>query len=235
VGDFDAQEVQASVRTLFGDWNNKTAFKRMPKPANAPQPGIKQIETPDKANAIFLAGLPMAVQDNAPDYDTLLVVNEIMGGGTQSRMMQRLRQKDGMSYGAGSQISASGFEPSAQFTLYAIFAPQNREKVQNAVKEELGRLVAEGVTQAELVDAKQSIEQQRKTGRSQDSTLAAIQLNNGRIGRTMAFSTQSDERIAKLTVADVNAAIKKYINPEKLLNVYAGDFAGAAKKATASN
>jgi zinc protease len=233
VGDFDAQEVQTAARKLFGDWNNKAAFKRVPNPANRAVPDTKLFETPDKANAIFLAGLPLAVQDNAPDYDTLQVVNEILGDGTQSRMMQRLRQKDGMSYGAGSQLSASSFEPNAQFTLYAIFAPQNREKVESAVKEELTRLASDGVTETELVDAKKSIEQQRKTSRSQDSSLAWLQLNNGRTGRTMAFSAQSDERIAKLTVADVNAAIKKYVDPAKLLNVYAGDFAGAAKKAAA--
>jgi len=233
VGDFDAQEMQSAANKLFGDWNNKVAFKRAPKPASAAVPDTKLFETPDKANAIFLAGLPLAVQDNAPDFDTLVVIDEILGGGTQSRMMQRLRQKDGMSYGAGSQIAASSFEPNAQIKLYAIFAPQNRDKVESAMKEELARLVSDGITEAELADAKKSIEQQRKTNRSEDSALAWLQLNNGRTGRSMAFNAESDARIAKLSVADVNAAIKKYIDPAKLLNVYAGDFAGAAKKATA--
>jgi zinc protease len=173
----------------------------------------------------------LAVQDNSADHDALLVVNEILGGGTQSRLMERLRQKDGMSYGAGSQMQVSGFEPNGQITMYAIFAPQNREKVQMAVKEELERLVTGGISETELVDAKKSIDQQRKTTRAQDAALAWLQLNHGRLGRSMLFSAQSDERIAKLTVAEVNAALRKYLEPAKLLNVYAGDFAGAAKKA----
>ena len=51
------------------------------------------------------------------------------------------------------------------------------------------------------------------------------------MGRSMLFSAQSDERIEKLSVAEVNAALRKYLEPAKRLNVYAGDFAGAAKKA----
>ena len=103
-----------------------------------------------------------------------------------------------------------------------------------ATPEELKRFVTDGVTEAELQDAKKSIEQQRKAGRSQDPALASLQLRNGRIGRTMAFSAQSDARIAAMTVADVNAAIKKLIDPAKLLHVYAGDFEGASKKAAAT-
>ncbi len=231
VGDFDAKEMEAAARSMLGDWNSKQAFTRVPRPANAPKPDNRLFETPDKANAIFLAGLPLAVQDNSADHDALLVVNEILGGGTQSRLMERLRQKDGMSYGAGSQMQVSGFEPNGQITMYAIFAPQNREKVQMAVKEELERLVTGGISETELVDAKKSIDQQRKTTRAQDAALAWLQLNHGRLGRSMLFSAQSDERIAKLTVAEVNAALRKYLEPAKLLNVYAGDFAGAAKKA----
>jgi zinc protease len=234
VGDFDAKEIEASVRMALGDWNNKSPFKRIAQPANAPKPASVLFETPDKANALFLAGLPVALQDDAPDYDALLLANEILGGGTQSRLWERLRQKDGLSYGVGSQVRASGFEPNGQITLYAIFAPQNREKVQAAVKEEVSRLLGDGITEAELLDAKKSIEQQRKTGRAQDPNLAWLHLNNSRIGRTMAFSAQSDARIARLTVAEVNAALKKYLDPAKLHNVFAGDFAGAAKKSEIS-
>jgi zinc protease len=50
----------------------------------------------------------------------------------------------------------------------------------------------------------------------------------------MAFSAESDAQIQALTVAQVNVATKKYAEPTKFLNVYAGDFAGAAKKVAAS-
>jgi zinc protease len=50
----------------------------------------------------------------------------------------------------------------------------------------------------------------------------------------MAFATAADAQLQALTLADVNAAIRKYIDPSKFLHVYAGDFAGAGKKAAAA-
>jgi zinc protease len=161
------------------------------------------------------------------------VVNHVLGGNVQSRLIARLRQKDGMSYGAGSQISASSFEPSGAVMVYAMYAPQNLERVKLGVKEELERFVRDGITETELADAKKSIMQQRQTTRSQDAALAGAQVAFLRTGRTMAFMADSDAQLQALTLAQVNDAIKKYIDPSKFLNVYAGDFAGAAKKAAA--
>ncbi|MBK7614249.1 MAG: insulinase family protein [Burkholderiales bacterium] len=68
--------------------------------------------------------LPLQLSDNDPDYASLQVGVHVLGaGGFDSRLLTRLRQKDGLSYGAGAQPGASGFEPSAKLSFYAIFAP----------------------------------------------------------------------------------------------------------------
>ena len=72
------------------------------------------ILTPDKENAVYLAGLSMPIKDDNPDYPALLVGNFILGGGgLSSRIADRLRQKDGLSYGAGSMLGASPLDPRA--------------------------------------------------------------------------------------------------------------------------
>jgi len=230
VGDFDAKEVETQIQSLFGNWTSRAKFTRLASPAPAPKPGVKQIETPDKANAFFIAGLPLKLQDNSPDYPTLAVINNILGGSVQSRLMTRLRHKDGMSYGAGSQITASSFEANGMVTLFAMYAPQNFERVKIGVQEELERFVKDGITEQELIDAKKGIMQQRQTSRAQDGVLATVLVNNLKASRTMAFAADSDAKIQALTLEQVNAAIKKYIEPTKFLQLYAGDFAGAAKK-----
>jgi zinc protease len=234
VGDFDAAEVQAQVKSAFGDWNSRARYARLTSPAPAPIADARQIETADKANAFYLAALPIKLQDTAPDYPALVAANQIFGAGVQARLMTRLRQKDGMSYGTGSNVQASSFEPSGSVVMYAMYAPQNLARVKLGVKEEIERLVKDGVTEAELADAKKSIMQQRQTARSQDANLAASQVGYLRTGRTMAFATAADAQLQALTLADVNAAIRKYIDPSKFLHVYAGDFAGAGKKAAAA-
>lgn len=234
VGDFDAAEVTAQLKTLFGDWKSKAKYTRLAMPAAEPKAGIQQLETPDKANAYFSAKLPIKLQDSSPDYAPLLIANTVLGGGVKSRLMDRLRQKEGISYGAGSGLSASSFEPSGSIGLGAIYAPQNLARVQAGVKEELERLVRDGITAEELSDAKQSLMQERQTARAQDGALAGLHVAQLRTDRTLAFSAEIDARIQAMTLDEVNAAIRKYIEPGKFLSVYAGDFAGAAKKATAA-
>jgi zinc protease len=220
---------------LFAGWASKVPYTRLFKTVSDPKAATLQIETSDKANAVYMGALPLAVQDSMPDYAALLLANEILGGGSQSRLQERLRQQEGISYGAGSQLSASAFEPSGQLTLWAIFAPENRAKVEQAVAQELAQLVASGITEVELQDAKKSLDQQRLTTWAQDGALAQLQLDNGRAGRGMAFHEKLHAQIAASSVQEVNAAIARWITPAQLLHVYAGDFAGAKKKAVTNS
>ena len=230
-GDFDPAWAQTAASALFSGWTSKQPFARMHKGVSEPKPSTVQLETPDKANAVYLAAIPLKAQDTMSDYAALLLANEILGGGTQSRLLERLRQQEGISYGAGSQLQVSSLEPSGRLTVWAIFAPENRTKLEQAVSEELARLLASGITEAELQDAKKSLDQQRLTNWSQDATLAQMQVDNGRTGRTMAFADKLYTQIAGTTAQEVHAAIARWIAPAQLMHVYAGDFAAAKNKA----
>ena len=82
----------------------------------------------------------------------------------------------------------------------------------------------EGVTEQELKDAKSGLLQSRATARAQDAGLAGRLNDNLFLGRTMQFSKKLDEQIGQLTVANVNAAMKKYMDADKIVVVKAGDF-----------
>jgi zinc protease len=231
VGDFDAAAVQTQLQTLFGNWKSKAHYERLTSlPRNA-KPGETTLQAPDKANAFYLAALPVALKDDMPDYVPLLLANKVLGGGVKSRLFDRLRQKEGISYGAGSGLSVSAFEPVGMLKLYAIYAPHNLDKLKTGVREELARLVQDGVTEQELNDAKKSLQEERKISRAQDPSLAAGLASQLNTGRTMAFTEQMDAAIQKASLAEVNSALRKYIDPTKFLHVYAGDYAGAGKKA----
>ncbi|MES3020585.1 MAG: pitrilysin family protein [Pseudomonadota bacterium] len=234
VGDFDAAQVETQMKDLFGSWSAKNKFTRLAEGSPMPKPNTRQAETPEKANAFYLASLPIKLKDSDPDYAAVILIDDVIGGGTNSRLFSRLRQKDGISYGAGSFMRASAFEQNGMMGFYAIYAPQNMERVKLGIKEELERYVRDGMTQAELDAAKKSQMEQRQTGRAQDAGLAGGHVNNLKVGRTFARSAKLDAEIMAVTLDQANAAIKKYIQPEKYLHVYAGDFAGAAKKAAAA-
>jgi zinc protease len=231
VGDFDAKAVQTQLQTLFGNWKSKARYERLSSLPRNPKPGETTLQAPDKANAFYLAALPLSLKDDMPDYVPLVLANTVLGGGVKSRLFDRLRQKDGISYGAGSALSASSFEAVGMLKLYAMYAPQNLDKLKTGVSEELTRFVQDGVTEQELQDAKKSLQEERKIARAQDPALAAGLVGQMATGRTMVFTEQVDALIEKTTLAEVNAALRKYVDPAKFLHVYAGDYAGAGKKA----
>jgi zinc protease len=229
VGDFDSQTLQTLIEQNFGNWKSPQVYSRLKASPKTPKAQTIQLEAPDKANAFFLAGLPLPLQDTQAEFVPLQLANRILGGGPKSRLFDRLRQKDGLSYGAGSQLSASSFEPSGMWVIYAIYAPQNLSKLKAGVQEELAKFVKTGITAEELSDAKKGWQEERKIGRAQDRVLTASHTALAAANRTMAFVENIDALIEATTLQEVNAAIGKYLEPAKFLNVYAGDFVNAQK------
>ncbi|GGY29843.1 M16 family metallopeptidase [Paludibacterium paludis] len=229
VGDFDATAVEKQLRSLFGTWKAPASFTRIVQPFVPEKPDTLTLATPDKANAVWLASLAFPLRDSAADFPALLLATEILGGGSlKNRLIDRLRQKEGISYGAGASVSAASLDDNGGIEFYAIYAPQNRARLEAAVKEELERFVRDGVTDEELAAAKSSILKSRALARAQDGALASLLVSQLYLKRTMAFSEQREAQISAATRNEVNAAIRKYLVPASLVNIYAGDFAKAS-------
>lgn len=231
VGDFSKEEIEKMLLETFGNWKAKTPYKRIDNPYQMTKPGEKNINTPDKSNSLYLAGFSVELKDSDPDYPAMVLANYMLGGGfLNSRLATRIRQKEGLSYGVGSQFSSSALDKNGNFTVYAISAPENTEKVNACVKEEITRVNKEGFSAEELEAAKSGLLQSRQVSRAQDASLAGTLNNNLFLDRTMQFDDKMDKAIQALTPEQVNAAFNKYIKPEKLVVVKAGDFEKNAEK-----
>jgi zinc protease len=159
----------------------------------------------------------------------MLIANRVFGGASlRSRLADRLRQKEGLSYGASSWVNVGALDRAGRFGLQAQYAPQNLARVQRAVADELERFVREGVSKAELSEAVSGILQQGIVSRSSDSALAGALANQLYLGRTMAYTEELEARLRAATPEAVNAAIRRYVSPSGLSQVYAGDFGAAA-------
>jgi zinc protease len=214
----------------FGSWSSAETFERVPHPFQDIAAEDKSFETPDKANAFFLAGENLKVRDDDADYPALLLGNYVFGGGfLNSRLATRIRQKEGLSYGVGSQLTASALDESGSFLEYAIYAPQNASKLRAAVEEEMQKVLQEGFTEQEVKDARSGYLQARQVSRAQDPELARRLSGYLFLHRTMEYDAKLDARIAALTPADILAALKRHLDPSKMTYVRAGDFANASK------
>lgn len=226
LGDFDRGAVTAAATRLFGDWKNPEPFARLADSYAASDSTLIKIETPDKANASFNAGQMIPLRDDDPDYPAMVLADFMLGGGfLNSRLATRIRQKEGISYGVGSGFSASSLDHTATFTVGAIYAPQNIERLHHAVREELDRVRKDGFTAAEIAAAKPGFLQERSQSRANDDELETILTERRYAGRTMAYDADLEKKIQALTPAQINAAVKKYIDPSHMVMVQAGDFA----------
>jgi zinc protease len=224
-GDFNGDSVTKVLQEIVGTWKSPRPFARLKRKAFDVASTTEQIETPDKANSFYAAGLNIAVRDDQPEYAGLVIGNYILGGGfLNSRLAVRIRQKDGLSYGVGSGFSAQALDSAATLQVYAIYNPENVVRLESAFGEEIGRWVKDGVTAEELDKAKQAWLQGRQQSRSRDAELVNRLSQQNFQGRTMAFDQTLEDRVAGLTVDQVNASIRKYVNPAKLSAVKAGDF-----------
>ena len=226
VGDFDEEQALALVKELFDGWKPKVPYERVPMDHKEIAPVNRTVATPDKENAILLARQNVEMRDDDPDYPALYVANYILGGGASfdSRLGARIRQKDGLSYGVGSDLSVGPIDRAGAWSAYAIAAPGNVAKVEAALREEVARALKDGFTEAELASAKSGIIQMRLQNRAQDGGLAAAWTANLHLGRTFAYSKQFEEKILALKLPEVVAALRKYVDPAKLTVVKAGDF-----------
>ncbi|HEV7221607.1 MAG TPA: pitrilysin family protein [Pirellulales bacterium] len=233
VGDFDADECLASLQKMFADWTAEKSYARLPK-LDFPKVkgGDQEILTPDKANAMYFAGIVFPMQDTDPDYPALLAGNYVLGAGAlSSRLGDRVRQKEGLSYGVGSHVFAESLDKRASLTLYAIYNPANVAKVKTAIREELDRLIEDGVKSDELSRAKSGYIQEHEVSRTSDANLASILADTLYLDRTMAYYADLEKKLDALTPDDVLAALQKYIDPERLSTVAAGDFKASEDKA----
>jgi zinc protease len=228
VGDLDAPAVKAALQQAFGDWKQPAAgpraFTRVPRPL-MPVPAQRLVlATPDKANASFKAVLPLPLNDTHPDYPALQLANFIFGSGGSGRLWKRIRETEGLSYGVGSAVDWAQTDLHSRWTSDAIFAPQNLARVEAAWRAELARSVQEGFTQAELDEARGALLNMRRLGRAQDAAIAGQLVRNLYLGRQFTLSQQVDDALAAVTLEQVNAAWRRYIDPTKIATAWGGDF-----------
>lgn len=217
----------AEVDQLFGDWKRPAApkFVRHVSQHVVVPPARFDAIARDKANAIVRLHQTLPLNSEDPDYAALeLAVHIFGGGGLESRLSERVRQKEGLTYGIGASVGASYWGTAGSFAIQASYAPDKRERVIAVVQEEVARLAADGVTEAELARAKQDILEGRKQGRADPSALAGGLTSLAERGETWAAAQKRDDALAAVTVEQANAAWRKHIDAKNFVISTAGDF-----------
>ncbi|MSQ50026.1 MAG: insulinase family protein, partial [Betaproteobacteria bacterium] len=224
VGDFDPEALSKLLEELFGNWKNPSPYTRIPVRYFERAPLEQTVATPDKANAVLRAAVNLPLRDDNPDFAALILGNYLLGGTSSARLPARVREKEGLSYSTYSYLSAGSLDAAGAFGLSSIYAPQNRQRVETAIREELARALEQGFSDAEVDGAKKGLLEARAVARSRDSGIAGRLSTYLYLGRTFAWDIDFEKRVAALTPAQVQDTLRRHIDPKKLSVSKAGDF-----------
>ncbi|HRK84980.1 MAG TPA: pitrilysin family protein [Alcaligenes faecalis] len=223
VGDFDKEQVRQALSEGLKGWRKAPTYQRPDDPFHPVAPKQFDINTPDKANAFYLANLNLKLQDSDADFPAVYVANYLLGLSETSRLWNRIRVQDGLSYNVRSQVDASSYEPNGSWTVYAIHAPNNSARISSTVQEVLEQTLKDGFTEQEVKEGVHALLNYRRLSRSKDSVLSSAWLNYLDLGRTFDWSEQMDKAMQELDAAQVNAALRKYLKPQDLVVAIAAD------------
>ncbi len=224
VGDFDEAAVRKTIEELFSSWKSPGKYERIAIPFRSDvAAGEEVIFTPDKKMSIVAAGLNVELRDDDPDYAAMNVANHILGSSAKSRLLNRLRQKEGLSYGAGSFLGVDDVDRRGMLIGFGICANENADKAYNVLLEEMDGWFKSGVTDEELADAKKSLAEDLKSNMANDAFVAGELANGLFVGRTMEFHAKLDQQVQGLSREQIQKTIAKFIDPSRYVKVKAGD------------
>ena len=240
VGDFDPVEVERELRRLFADWKAPRAHAPIARRHVAIPAERRSFATPDKDSGVLLARSNIPLAEFTDEAFALDVANRILGGHSiDSRLGQRIRARGGLSYGVTSTLDAKssldGRDDAGSWTIHATSAPQNLAQLERGVREELDRLLRDGVSADEVRTAATAMRDEHKQALANDDGLASMLGGLLYYGRGLDFLVEYDRKMATLSAETVNAAIRKYLKPEQFSFYVAGDIVRHGPEAKRDN
>jgi zinc protease len=227
VGPIDKDAVQKAAGELLGSWTSAAPYKPLITVYKKTTAINQKIDTPDKANAQFEAGLRFQLSQNSPDYPAMILANYMFGGSITARMPDRIRNREGLSYGASSRLQIPVEGDSATLSGTVSENPANTPKVEFSFMDELRKTLKEGFNAAEVGTAKKAYLDAQYVSRSQDAALLGLLAQHEQLGRTMMWDRDLEAKIQSLTPEQITAVFRKYIDPAQMSIVKAGDFKAA--------
>ena len=227
IGDLDSAQIQAEVARAFAGWTGGAAIQRPARAASADLPLRQDVFMADKTSVSVVIGAPSGLKYSDPDYQALRVGTAILGSGFTGRLMANVRDKEGLTYGIGSNLGNDTFTD-GDWRIQATFAPDLLAKGLASTRTQLTQWFAQGVTADEVERRKSSLIGSFKVSLATTDGLATAIMDAINRGYDVDWVDQYPEKIRALTPVQVNAAIHKYLKPETMFTISAGTIPGAA-------
>ena len=230
VGDFDPAAVRALLVRELGSWDSAGNISQLTFPVvPLPDKTVRLTPTlPGKTQSMTFMGYN-AIDRKDPRYYTALVFNQILGGDTlSSRLGTEIRDRQGLTYGIYSGFQAG--QTPGPFLISMQTAPEDVDRAIASTISLLQQIRKEGVTDAEIANAKRSLTSAYPVELASPNSLASTILSNAVYGLPLSTIRTYTDTINAITPAQVNALIQEVLQPDRLVIVTAGPNASTSQK-----
>ena len=225
-GSVDDKTIQSELSKAFSGWTGGAEAVRGTEAGELRVLRVQEIPVAQKTSVSMLLGQPTGLRYQDPDALALRVGTAILGSGFTGRLMSTVRDQEGLTYGIGAAIFDDEFVD-GYFAINATFAPTLLDKGIAASRHELVKWWQGGVTGEELAARKTNLVGRYEVGLSTAAGMAGTILATVERGKPLTWLDEYPQAIEALTVEQVNSAIKKHLDPEKMVMAAAGTFEAA--------
>ena len=229
-GQYDAKKMQTLLNQEFATWSAKQPYQRLTTVFNTYKAQKVHALSEQREFGSYQALQTLPVGVDHKDAAALIVFSYILGDSQlSSRLGKELREKNALVYGFGSDLDLDSFNDAGALSIEANYTAGKSAEVSQVVHKVLSDLLSKGVTTQELEAAKASIMKQRVTSLEDERVIHRMLNSQLERNKNMESRAIRDQEIAKLTKADVDAVIKKYIKLDQLVEVMSDQYAQAKK------
>ena len=224
-GDVNPEKFNDQIINHFADWD-KQSINEIDNKLDiiAVSKNVDKINIKDKTSADMYLGQYIGIDREHNDYYPLMLGIYILGGNFSARLMQTVRDEQGLTYGIGSSIGGSNFGIDGYWNTWGTFAPDLIEKGHNATMEQINKWCKKGVFEKELISKKSTITGSYKVALDTTGGLVSQILSNAERKKPISYLDEYVGIINNISLKEINNAISKYIDPTKLTLVTAGSF-----------
>ncbi len=221
VGDVTAPIARQKLTAAFGSW--KKAGAARPPVSDPPESGpskVYLINRPGSVQSNVAVASP-AISRTSPDYDTVRVLNEIIGGGPTGRLFLNLREDKGWTYGAYSSVTATMFRGD-----WVARAEVRTDVTEGALRETLAEMAAlrdQPLSEAALQEKKRLLVANFALSLESPDTILNNYVTRWLYKLPADYWDKYPDRIIGVTSAGLQAAARKYFDPARLQIVVVGD------------
>ena len=222
VGDVDEAVLGNAVTAAFGGWSGGTTYPPAPRAPALDSGRTEKVSMPGKTSVTVVIGQPSGLQHRDPGHLASSMGTAAFGSGFFSaRLLDIIRNREGLTYGIGASLSADTFSDGA-WSIRGTFAPELLEKGLASTRRELERLIRQGITEDELKGFKVTLSGAHKVGLATTSGLASALLNALQRGYGPEWLDEYPRRLEALTLEQVNSELRSRLDPARMITVLAG-------------